>query len=51
MKCIARTINGERTVVRVSDAIAQRAVASGQWHYVPKHVWKAAGRPSAGRAA
>lgn len=46
MKCIATTVNGERFVMRVDDKRAAEAVKSGRAHYVAKHVWKAAGRPS-----
>lgn len=38
MKCVK---NSKDEVRRVKDAEAAKLVASGQWHYVPKSVWKA----------
>lgn len=47
MKCILSVRGDTRHVVRVPDDLAHKLVKQGGWHYVAKHVWKQAGRPSA----
>ena len=37
MKCVQDELGEIR---RVSDLEAMRLVFSGQWRYVPKHLWK-----------
>ena len=38
MKCVQ---DESGKIKRVSDLEAMRLVFSGQWRYVPKHLWKA----------
>ena len=42
MKCIQDSFGN---TMRVPDEDAHKLVSKGMWRYVPKHVWKAAGRP------
>jgi phage pi2 protein 07 len=45
MKCIRKQEDGEDRVMRLPDDEAKLSVEACGWHYCPKSVWKAAGRP------
>jgi hypothetical protein len=48
MKCVKNMKTEE--ITRVPDAEAHAMVASGDWGYISRADWKAAGRPDAGPA-
>lgn len=44
MKCIRHRETGE--ILRLSDHLAKRQVATGHWQYIPKGSWKRLHRPN-----